>query len=456
MLIRDEGPGTPPLPGDAGPFERMLHDIYGFSTPLVRMSAEDWRKVSDAVTTLSAEVRSVVAALQGADEPWEGPAADSAYDTLRALATALDARAREIADVRTGLEHAAAAADSARLRYATDVRSVSTDVDPEAYRPAGGGPFNITGYEAAIDSRREQREAVAKAVLDDFSTDMGQAAKQLPVEARDDSVTITPSRGGAPPSGGGYPPGSSTGGSYVAPSGGGRLTGGSTGLDLGPGGGGSGGSGSGGGGGGGGASVGSGSDPGHGVQLDGPTGGTTAPTTGGSTGWAGASAQGSATGGPGVGGAGAAGAGGLLTGGAAMLGRGAFGRGGPLGGAGRPGPVVAGSTGSAARGTASGGGARSGAAGAARPVVAPGSQGTVRGGQGAGGVKGARTGGRYGVPRLGESGSGRGAVVAGSAAGGRGRGEKGKDAPADVDSLTHEDEETWFEGEDDATPPVWG
>ncbi|WP_299447162.1 hypothetical protein [uncultured Phycicoccus sp.] len=455
MLIRDEGAGVPPLPGDAGPFERMLHDIYGFSTPLVRMSAEDWRKVSDAVTTLSAEVRSVVAALQGADEPWEGPAADSAYATLHALATALDARATEIADVRTGLEHAAAAADSARLRYATDVRSVSTDVDPEAYRPAGGGPFNVTGYEAAIEGRREQREAKAKAVLDDFSTDMGQAAKQLPVEARDDSVTITPTSG-RPRSGGGHTPGSANGAAYQPPSGGVRYSGSQTGFALGPGADGGSGGGAGGGPGGGGTTGGDGSDPGHGVQLDGPTGGTTAPTTGGSTGWAGTSAQGPATGGSGLGGAGAAGAGGLLSGGAAMLGRGAFGRGGPLGGAGRPGPVIAGSTGAAARGSAAGGGARSGTAGAARPVVAPGSQGAVRGGQGAGGVKGARTGGRYGVPRLGESGSGRGAVVAGSAAGGRGRGAKDTDAARDVDSLTHEDEETWFEGEDDATPPVWG
>ena len=27
--------------------------------------------------------------------------------------------------------------------------------------------------------------------------------------------------------------------------------------------------------------------------------------------------------------------------------------------------------------------------------------------------------------------------------------------PQDVDRLTREDEETWFEGAEDATPPVW-
>ena len=49
---------------------------------------------------------------------------------------------------------------------------------------------------------------------------------------------------------------------------------------------------------------------------------------------------------------------------------------------------------------------------------------------------------------------GRGGVAAGS--GGRGgRRGQGRATAQDVDRLTHEDEETWFEGEDDATPPVW-
>ena len=37
---------------------------------------------------------------------------------------------------------------------------------------------------------------------------------------------------------------------------------------------------------------------------------------------------------------------------------------------------------------------------------------------------------------------------------GRGRADDRADAQ-DVDHLTQEDEETWFEGAEDATPPVW-
>jgi hypothetical protein len=59
------------------------------------------------------------------------------------------------------------------------------------------------------------------------------------------------------------------------------------------------------------------------------------------------------------------------------------------------------------------------------------------------------------VPLLGEKGGGgRGAPGAvGGAAGGR-RGTK-DGATRGVDHLTTEDEETWFEGADDVTPPVW-
>ena len=71
MLTRDDGGSTTPsLPADAGPNERMLHEIYGFSTALVRMTAEDWGKSADTVSALAAEVKRVVDALQGADVPW--------------------------------------------------------------------------------------------------------------------------------------------------------------------------------------------------------------------------------------------------------------------------------------------------------------------------------------------------------------------------------------------------
>lgn len=455
MPVPDDRPYAPPLPPDAGPRERMLHEVYGFASALVEDTANDWGQTADGVRALATEVRSVISRLRSADEPWEGPAADSAYSTLRVLARALDARADEIEDIRKGLEQAAATARTAESAYRTRVRSVSTYVDPDDYRPEGGGTFNTTGYEAAVDGRRAEREAAAGEVLDGFTAGMGAAARQMPVDAPDDTVMVDATPPGGPGPGGRGPggPGGSSGTPYAPPTGtpwpppGSPTSVGPTGTPLtssGPGGG--------------------SGHPGVGASLDGGSTGTTAPGGGGSPTWAGGPTSGGVAGGSvgSVGGvAGAAGAGGLLSGGAALLGRGAFGRAGLAGGpggpgtAGRSGPVVAGSSGSTTRGAsgaARGAGSTGSAAGAGRPVVAPGAQGPVgRGGGSA--VRGARPAGRYGVPRLEGAGAGRDGVVAGSAAGGRGRRER--DETVDVDSLTHEDEETWFDGEDDASPPVW-
>jgi hypothetical protein len=455
MVIPDEGPYVPALPDDAGPHERQLHDIYGFSTGLVELTAEDWGKTADAVTGLALDVKGVVDALRGAQEPWEGPAAEAAFATLGKLRTSLEARSAEITDIKKGLEDAAAAADVARTQYATQVRAVSTHVDREGYQPTGGGNFNITAYEAAIEARREERESAAKSVLETFNASMGAAAKQLPVESTDDSVTID--TGGSMPPGGGNGPGGRGpgGGSYTPPDGGvweqprpPRNDDPPTTIcpppvdpptpvviECGP-----------------------WPEPVD-VDLNGNTTGTTTPTGPGNPEWAGTSPGGSSggTGGIGLGtGAGAIG-GGALAGGAAMLGKGMLGKlgGGALGAAGRGSIIAGGNTGAAARGSAS---ARGGAAGAAgRGGMVAGGQGGAAGRGSAGGVRGAKAAGRYGVPKLGEgSRGGRGGVVAaGSGAGGRG-GRKTKDGRAEgVDRLTHEDEETWFEGEDDATPPVW-
>ncbi len=475
MGLADDAPYVPPLPEDAGPHERTLHDIYGFATVLVQLTADDWGKTSDAVGQLSAEVKRVVTHLKYAAEPWEGPAADSAYASLRALSTSLDNRALELAEIQKGLEAAATAADTARQEYASRVRSISTYVDPASYertpaRPMGGAVpdgtvFDQRAFDAAVGAKRDQREAEAEQVLAGFDASMGRAARQMPVDAPEDSVKIDPGAGGgtpgggstpggAPPSGGGYTPPSGTGSwsptPYDPPSdvgtvvthtphptgtGSGDPTGGGT--DQGP----------------------------TGVGLDGGTTGTTVPTGPGSSDWAGTSPGGATTGGStGLGGGAGAVGGGMVAGGAGLLGRGILGRagvGGASGGgaAGRAPLVTGGTTGAAGRTGASGAGR--GAAGASgRPVLAAGGQGAAarggRGAGGAGGVRGARTSGRYGVPKLGEgSGGGRGVVAAGSGSGARGRRAARDDAP-DVDSLTHEDEETWFEGEDDATPPVWG
>jgi hypothetical protein len=469
MVIPDEGPGYPPLPGDAGPHETTLHDIYGFSSVLVRMTADDWGTTSDTVSNLAAEVRGVMSKLRGADRPWEGPAAESAYATLQTLASQLDIRADEIRGIKKGLTKAAEAADTARQAYQNTVRTISTDVDRSGYEKSvprqgnqpvpDGKVFDQAAYDAAVSAQREQREQQAAAVLAAFRGDITGAAKEMPVEAQDSSVTITPGGGGGGGGGGNYPTGGSTGtGGYVAP----------TGTTW--------------------------SDPpttttqppttvvptevictGYippevdppviteptDVDLDGATTGTTTPTGPGSPDWAGTSPGGS-TGGPGgISGGTGAGAigGGALAGGAAMLGKSMLGRlgGGALGAAGRGSMIAGGSSGAAGRGTAVG---RAGAGGAAgRGGMVAGGQGGAAGrggGRGTGGVRGAKGTGRYGVPKLGEgSRGGRGAVAAGSGAGGRG-GKKDKDGRAEgVDFLTHEDEETWFEGEDDATPPVW-
>ncbi len=464
MVIPDEGPSTPPLPEDAGPNERTLHDIYGFSSVLVRMTAEDWGTTSETVTNLAQEVRDVVHKLKGAEQPWTGPAAEAAYSTLRVLAGQLDLRAGEIDGIRKGLESAASAADTARQAYQGDVRMVSTEVDRSSYestppRPVGGPApdgkvFDRAAYDAAVADRRAQRETAAAAVLTTFHQQMTGAAKQLPVEAQEDPVRITPTGGGGGSTPGRYPGGSTpSGGSYSAPSG-------TTGVwhgqpsdpsgfppwppvdppqpptpptppvDVG--------------------------DPGPvAVDLDGDTTGALAPGGPGSTDWAGTGPSSGGSAGSGVAGAGTLG-GGMLGGGAALLGKGMLGRlgGGALGAAGRGGVLAGGTSGTAGRG-ASGATGRGGAAAGRSGVVAGGQGSAARGGgRGSGGVRGARGTGRYGVPKVGDGAKGaRGAVGAGS--GGRG-GRRGKDETSqDVDSLTHEDEETWFEGEDDATPPVW-
>ncbi len=473
MGLADDAPYVPPLPEDAGPHERTLHDIYGFAAVLVQLTADDWGKTSDAVGQLSAEVKRVVTSLRNAAQPWEGPAADSAYASLRALSSSLDNRALELAEIQKGLESAATAADTARQEYVSRVRSISTYVDPASYertpaRPMGGAVpdgkvFDQTAFDAAVGAKRDQREAEAGQVLSSFNASMGRAARQMPVDAPEDSVKIDPGAGGGTAGGGGTPGGAPpSGGGYTAPSGGGSwsptpydppsVVGTTTSQPPHPSGSGSGD-----------PAGGGGTDPGpSGVGLDGGTTGTTVPTGPGSSDWAGTSPGGASAGGtsgPGAG-PGVVG-GGMAAGGAALLGRGIVGRAG-AGGAvptGRAPLVTGGTTGSAGRtGAAGAGRGASGASG--RPVVAAGGQGAAarggRGAGGAGGVRGAKASGRYGVPKLGEaSRGGRGAVAAGSGSGARGKGAPRDEAP-DVDSLTHEDEETWFEGEDDATPPVWG
>jgi hypothetical protein len=97
-------------------------------------------------------------------------------------------------------------------------------------------------------------------------------------------------------------------------------------------------------------------------------------------------------------------------------------------------------------------------------------------------VRGASGSGRYGVPKLdgkgnavvpassgqaskagGRGASGRGApgsgtrggVGAAGVAGARGARQGGETKATDVDRLTHEDEDTWYDGTDESSPQVW-
>lgn len=462
MRPDDGGPGRPPLPAEAGPHERTLYDVYDVQTGIVDLTASDWGTSAESVRVLAAEVRGIVSALTGATVPWTGPAADAAYGTLGKLAENLDTHAEEIDRIQAGLTIAHDSVTTARTQYVRTVRTVSLDVDPAGFQKPATAPQGQTAtdlptvldhaaYDKAVSDARAAREKQAAAVLATFTESMTTATKKLPVEPAD-STSVD---GGSTPSGGtgGYPSGggrSPSGGGPVPPAGGdpgGRPhqplpphTGGPDDVPADP-------------------------TPWPPVDpppprppvvdppppvLDGPVDGTTTPAGGGGVGpLPGTTGAGGTDGPAGSVGAGGAAMGGVLAGGGAAA---VLGRGGMPGGAaaGRlPGSLVGGAGGSAGR---AGTGAAGTASGRSSVVAAGGQGGSGRGAGGAGRGGASRTG-RYGVPALGERGGGRGAA-GGGAAGSRGR--KGeRDDARDGDFLTREDEEAWFEGAEDATPPVW-
>ncbi|MFQ6173361.1 hypothetical protein ACK8HX_17295 [Oryzobacter sp. R7] len=474
VQAHDGGGGPPALPEGAGPYERALHEIYDFQAGIVDHTAEQWRTTSEEMGDLAADVRRVVRELQRAPdvgEVWDGPAAAAAYDALGKLASNLDRHAEDIKAIEGGLTAASDAVAVARTAYVLNVRPIDIDLDQGDYmrtpvRPLGGsypdGQVPDTeAYAAALAEAKRLREAEAKKVLDAYEGQMQTATRKLPVEPAESPVnTRTPGGGGG--SGGTPVGGGSSGGTYVGPAGG-RDDGGGRGgeveppptfdpptviciglpevpepepVDPDP----------------------VRPDP---VVVDGPGGGSLGPAGGGAV--SGTTGQGGSAGQSGLGSGGmAAGIGGMAAGGgaAALLGRGgpgAAGAGRPgAAGAGRPGVMGVTNSGAAARGSGAAGRAAAGGAGGAgrSTVVAAGGQSAAgRGAAGGRGGGGARAG-RYGVPQLGDRG-GRGGVVAAAGTAGS-RGGKGEDRDEhDLDRLTHEDEETWFEGADDATPPVW-
>lgn len=464
-------------------------------------------------------VRGELKAPADGSKGWSGPAAAAALSSLERLSETLDTHAGEVGAVDTSLGQAHTAVSTARVAWFSEVTSTSTYVDPDAHKrlPAPYLPtaenkaaYSIRDPEAAAaaeDALWEKRNQAAKKVLDQLTIDMTQAKGTMPLNFKDDKETPyenqgpastnrtsgTASQSGAdvrptgtlvgtglqvdPTNVNGLPepteittmtpteppepkdPEICTGLPWVEPtfvdpiSSDGDVTG-STGLT-----------------------------PGQGP--DGTSGGY---PTGGSTGVGGVGAGGVAAGGMG----GAAGLGGLL---------GKRGAGGMFssGGSTRGSSATARGGSASARGTAtgSGAGARGSAVrgGSARPggsQMAPGAGGGRSGGaagrggsaaRGGSSVKGSTGAGKYGVPKVGKGGSavgagggqgpkggakaggsggrgagsgGRGAGAGGSGAAGRGGARKGdKNQLHDVDKLTHEDEEAWFEGTEESSPQVW-
>ena len=470
------GSGRPDLPAQAGPNERTLYELYDFQTAIVAYTASQWKTTASEVTELSASVRRVVRELRNAPdggEAWSGDAANAAYDSLGRLAANLDTHAEEIARIESGLTLAGDAVVDARTAYVTGVRSISLDVDEQDFMRTPfmqrTGPvaadlpatLDQRAYDAAVADAKAQREAEALKVLRSFDGSMTEATKKLPVDPDDDPVSGggTPGGGGTGGTGGG---GSTpSGGGYVPPGGGGGPRGPGPGFvpfpptDGGP----------------------DGPRPEPDPEPTDPDPDVPRPGTGATpcstapaperpapvvarcprcpapraprgcrqaaarppgerrSAWAACS--------PGAGP------------------RRSWAARGPRG----PGPPddPASSLPPAAR--------RPPVGRVARPVPAarapaPRLQGappcSPGGGQGpagrasaARGGGGAARAGRYGVPRLGER-SGTGVVGAAAGAGGRGSRTGPEDrTDQDVERLTTEDEETWFEGAEDATPPVW-
>ena len=193
MRPDDGGSSRPPLPERAGPTERTLYDIYDFQTGIVDLTAGDWATSAESVRGLAAEVRGIVAALQGAPDAWAGPAATAAYQSLGRLAANLDVHAEKIDRIEAGLKSAHDSVVTARTDYVTKVRSVSLAVDQADFQrapvrpPAQASPdlptvLDRPAYDRAVADAKAAREQQAAAVLATFTESMTTATKKLPVE----------------------------------------------------------------------------------------------------------------------------------------------------------------------------------------------------------------------------------------------------------------------------------
>lgn len=492
-MVDPDRPAPPPtLNPRAKHYERQLHKIFAVDTAAIWLTQQNWIDAKAQLEDLAKDVRGVrteLTAPADGGKGWTGPAADAALASLQKLSDTLDGHAVKVGDVDASLKNVYDAVWEAKNAWDTKVASISTYVDPEDHKrlPAPYAPtaenvanHSVTDHEAvaaAEDARWEQRNQAAKQVLQDLGVQTQEAMGKMPIEAKDSGEGPYRSTGTAPGADYGTNTSrpSSSGGYEVSPSG---PTGVNTGVpgtrdpDTGvvfpplvpevpevvtieP------------------VPEDHGTDP---ISSDGDTTGSTGPVGPGT------SAAASHAGG---GGGGGIGPGGIAAGG---VGAGAAGLGGLLG-ARRGGGVVPGG-GTQARGGAAGsrGSAmRSGGASRTGQVIPGGGGSQARGGASTRGsaVKGASGSGRYGVPKL--DGRGGGVVPSGSGqaakggarggAGASGRGSAARDVgrggaamgavgargsrkddrnpTEDVDKLTHEDEDTWYDGTEESSPQVW-
>lgn len=464
-------------------WEKQLHKAFFVRQGRLDRLQLEWDAAHTQLTSLAKDVGKAKESLESPDtgKGWTGPAAQAAFTTMDNVKKGLNDRAKEVSEVQQSLKDMYDNVTLAQNAFISDLGAVQ--------RGAKNMHMDQDERDAIDDAYWESRNKAAKRILDTLEERTQTALAKMPIDAQSSSetpytdrgpATTTRTSGTATHTG---DPGSATNNSDGHPTG--LIGTGTVGepphhTGLIP--------------------VGPGENPTTVVPTEGPgftpgnydpissdgdvTGTTGYPTgtgPGGSQGSYPTGGQGGGTGGIGGGGVAAGGLGGAAGLGGMLRSRGAgggmFGSGGtPRGGA------------SSARGGAPGSRGqafRTGGAGRGGTGMVPGGGGQARGGAASGrgsAVKGATGSGKYGVPKVGGKGAGvvpgsgqgakaggRGAAGKGAAASGKGRGgaamgaagrggarkgqEKGQNE--DVDKLTVEDEETWYDGTEESSPQVW-
>lgn len=481
----DGGGGGPVLDPKAKANERELFKLFSFTAFMVDWAADDWKASATAVAGLSKDVKEIRSRLiegDGTTPGWTGPAAEAAGGSFALLSSSLDDRAKELTDAQAAMRQVTKAAEWAREQWYAKVASISTSLDPAnfqkpIYPTSSTMTTDTAAMQAAEEQIYEQRDQAAKKILEGLNLRVAEATTAMPVDYVPPDAPWTAGGSGSGSGGSGSYPSSST-----TPSGPGITLIGTQPPEpgtvvppwppeppepptawpprppepptswppepppswppeptppwppIGPG------------------------EP-EVISIDDGGGGLTGlPTGGGGSGGGAGTAYAVGTGGASGPGSGVVGLGGFVGGrGSAGAGSGrggagvrAFGTGqGAAGraGSGARGSSVRGATGTGKYGTPLVGNQQGGKAGGARGAGARGAS-----GRGAGGRGGGLPGSQQGAGRAGAKGARGGAGAAGGAGGRGGKGDRERD---DLEYLTHEDEQTWFEGSDQAGPEVW-